>query len=104
MIPLSLPAVAILLMSAPSPARDGKPPRLAIENAAIVDDIVVMGTVQETADQNRGITEPISSQPVSLLEATDGLVADLGDGGEDGSRETVASELARATRALQVNR
>ena len=104
MMPLSLPAGAIMLMSAPSPARDGKPPRLAVENAAIVDDIVVMGTVPGTADQNRGITEPISSQPVSLLEATGGLVADFGDGGEDGSRETVASELERATRALQVNR
>lgn len=104
MMPLSLPAVAILLMAAPSPARDGKPPRLAVENAAIVDDIVVMGTVPGTADQNRGITEPILSQPVSLLEATGGLIADLGDGGEDGSRETVASELERATRALQVNR
>jgi hypothetical protein len=104
MMPLSIPAVAILLMSAPSLARDGKPPRLAVENAAIVDDIVVMGTVPGTADQNRGITEPISSQPISLLEATGGLVTDLGDGGEDGSRGTVASELERVARALQINR
>lgn len=103
-MPFSLPTFAMLLMSALSPARDGKPPRLAVENAAIVDDIVVMGTAPETADQNRGITEAILSQPVSLFEATGGLVSDLGDGGQDGSRETVASELERATRALQVNR
>jgi hypothetical protein len=94
MVARALVPVAVMLWT-PTAAR--AEPILAIDPSTLVDDAITWSG-HEALDPIRAIADPVASPPVSLWEATQGLVS---DDGRDGERQ-VAVELERVYRALKV--
>jgi hypothetical protein len=95
----------LLVSSTAAAAPQARAPRLTVDDSVFSEDAVVTATKTHDDQVGRGITYAIVSPPVSLADATDGLLAGTSED-RDGkqNREQADTELARATRAAQFNR
>lgn len=89
---MALVLASLLLTSTPA-----QPRTLIVDAAALMDDMVVGGTTAEQRPPAREIVEPVDAPPVSLTEATKGLVSGGADDlrGEPRSVERALEDAAR---------